>query len=283
MTSDAGGELSRRVVQIVRAAAQEALKGVVSQASLETTGQLSVALQRAMMRAVDSRVRSVAATCSPTKTLGAHKRLVEKLKRERNAARLAFERESAEMKHDLESLKRDLEILKSEAQYQAETSLRRLKAEHDRLLEVIEGEVTEASLEASRKRAELRNELARLRALIATSKRALVHPCYPDVPGASIEPSLFGNGLPESPGVYFLWREGVVDYVGKSVNLKNRLRLNTHHVLKDYHLISWLQWERAELDWTEAFYIGVCRPLKNFGLNAAHGGNGWHHLHRHGG
>lgn len=93
---------------------------------------------------------------------------------------------------------------------------------------------------------------------------------YPQVPTENhIPPTQFGEGIPEIPGVYFLWDKGVVDYVGQSINLSNRLRLGSHHVMQPHHTITFIRAFAADLDWTESFYIGICRPDKNFGLHRA--------------
>lgn len=89
---------------------------------------------------------------------------------------------------------------------------------------------------------------------------------YTSVPLNFVQPSLFADNIPSVPGIYFLWENGIVDYVGQSVCLKNRLRLGSHHVLHAEHQISFVQAHEVDLDWTECFYIGICKPDKNFGM-----------------
>lgn len=93
---------------------------------------------------------------------------------------------------------------------------------------------------------------------------------YASVPMPELFPHPEGLGLPYSAGIYFLWKDGAVEYVGKSIRLAHRVRLGTHHVLRAGHQISFLLCDPSSLDWAECYYIGVCRPKKNFGLSAAH-------------
>ncbi len=90
---------------------------------------------------------------------------------------------------------------------------------------------------------------------------------FPAVPEAAISFDGEGTGLPEKSGVYFAWRNGVVEYVGRSVNLNSRCR-SSHHALCDGDLLSFVEIPKSELNFAEYFYIGVLRPVRNFG-------NGW--------
>jgi hypothetical protein len=69
--------------------------------------------------------------------------------------------------------------------------------------------------------------------------------------------------LPNESGIYFLWQGSVVAYVGQTVNLARRL--SGHERLYPDDQISYLRVDRHELLYHEAFYIGVCRPHRNFG------------------
>lgn len=93
---------------------------------------------------------------------------------------------------------------------------------------------------------------------------------YPAPPAAHLAPTDYGQGLPEESGIYFFWRAGVVDYVGQSINLRNRVRLKGHHVLQEDHGISFVLIDRRDLDWAECWYIGALRPQCNFGKRAHH-------------
>ena len=53
-------------------------------------------------------------------------------------------------------------------------------------------------------------------------------------------------------------------YVGQARNLRNRYFARRHHAIMDGDTVSWLLFPEAELNWAEAFYIGVLRPARNF-------------------
>lgn len=93
---------------------------------------------------------------------------------------------------------------------------------------------------------------------------------YPAVPPASLTPHKEGAGLPAEPGVYFLWRGDIIEYVGKSRRLCGRVKIPGHHVLQTYHRISYVLLEERELTWAECYYIGTLRPAVNFGRMASH-------------
>lgn len=93
---------------------------------------------------------------------------------------------------------------------------------------------------------------------------------YPDAPPPMLSPNKDGLGLPVSPGIYFLWEGDVVRYVGQSIRLGHRVRLGSHHVLKQHYRISYVLVEPRELTWAECYYIGVLRPEENFGDHASH-------------
>lgn len=93
---------------------------------------------------------------------------------------------------------------------------------------------------------------------------------YADVPAPTITPHKEGQGLPAESGIYFLWLDGIVDYVGRATRLCDRLRLGMHHVLTPAHRIGYLLLERRELTWAECYYIGVTRAPQNFGRHATH-------------
>lgn len=71
--------------------------------------------------------------------------------------------------------------------------------------------------------------------------------------------------LPELSGIYFLWKNGVVEYVGQSTNIRKRVTLGSHHRLTSEHTISFVLFPKEDLLWAECWYIGVCRPRLNVG------------------
>lgn len=91
-----------------------------------------------------------------------------------------------------------------------------------------------------------------------------MHHDYPDVPPPQFPVFFNAARIPAEPGVYFLWRTpSVIAYVGQSVCIRNRVRGHPQKELED--LVSWLVFPRSELNFAEAYYIGVCRPARNFG------------------
>lgn len=86
---------------------------------------------------------------------------------------------------------------------------------------------------------------------------------YPEVPFAMGKVSKSAT-LPNEAGVYFAWNANRVVYVGQSINLGQRVRCG-HHCLDEGQDVSWLLFHVDELNFAESFYIGVCRPSRNFG------------------
>lgn len=90
---------------------------------------------------------------------------------------------------------------------------------------------------------------------------------YPDVPDAVCAPSYDGTPLPEQSGVYFVWSKGRVVYVGQSIRLCQRAKIGHERITVEDQL-SWLEFPVAMLNFAEAFYIGVTRPVRNFGIRS---------------
>lgn len=93
---------------------------------------------------------------------------------------------------------------------------------------------------------------------------------YPAVPTSKVRPHKDGVGLPDTPGIYFLWKGNIIDYVGKSIRLSGRVKLGSHHVLQPGHEVSFVEIPERELTWAECHYIGLLKPLANFGAAASH-------------
>ncbi|MFA7254137.1 MAG: hypothetical protein WC107_06320 [Patescibacteria group bacterium] len=92
---------------------------------------------------------------------------------------------------------------------------------------------------------------------------------YPDVPwpvkGLVLRrPGNPSSRIPEAPGVYFIWRNGRVDYVGSSLRLRYRVQCGTHHKIEEGDRVSFLEFDPGVLMYAEAYYIGLLRPLRNF-------------------
>ena len=93
---------------------------------------------------------------------------------------------------------------------------------------------------------------------------------YPAIPPPTIRPHPEAEGIPEDSGIYFFWANGVVEYVGQSVNLKNRLKLGSHHQLKESDAISFVLIHKHFMTWAENFYIGILQPMRNYGSGGSH-------------
>ena len=155
-------------------------------------------------------------------------------------------------------------------------------APKDRKFEVVYAEMREEArtkltkeLRSARKRKSvLAKECRSLRERVKQlqhSAWALGHaeatPMYPDVPeDMRIMPFEDPTRLPDSSGVYFLWHGGIVEYVGQSVSLYNRIGAgaNCHGALEREHTVSYLLVSKKDLLWTESYYIGLLRPRLNF-------------------
>lgn len=73
--------------------------------------------------------------------------------------------------------------------------------------------------------------------------------------------------LPELSGIYFLWLDDVIVYVGRSVNIQRRLT-RSHHIVnsepnKQFYA-SYIIFNKDDLIWAESLYIGLCKPKLNF-------------------
>lgn len=87
---------------------------------------------------------------------------------------------------------------------------------------------------------------------------------FKPVPDPSIIYDGEGTGLPQASGVYFAWSNGVVQYVGQSINLNSRCK-HSHHKLQEGDLLSYVLVSVEQLNFAEAFYIGILKPTRNFG------------------
>lgn len=93
---------------------------------------------------------------------------------------------------------------------------------------------------------------------------------YPEIPAPTVTPEKDVRQLPNAPGIYFLWKNGVIEYIGQASRLSSRVKLGAHHVLDADHRISYVLVEAQLLSWAECYYIGIARPYRNFGAMAAH-------------
>lgn len=72
--------------------------------------------------------------------------------------------------------------------------------------------------------------------------------------------------IPYGSGIYFAFSNNKVVYVGKSRNLASRIKPG-HKKLKKSDDIAWLKYPVRLLDFAESYYIGICKPERNFGDN----------------
>jgi hypothetical protein len=129
----------------------------------------------------------------------------------------------------------------------------------------------ESGKATERKIAAMQAELSLLQARLAAAD---YHPPSkptdypPPPPPASLPPTHHKNSsLPNRPGVYFVWSNNSIEYVGQSVRLAERATIKHENIgCNDY--LSWLEFEEWRLDFAEAFYIGTQQPVRNFGSSA---------------
>lgn len=88
---------------------------------------------------------------------------------------------------------------------------------------------------------------------------------YPPIPSLSASATEEAIEIPEQSGIYFVWcPNDQLQYVGQAVNLRNRANLK-HERINPGDRVSWLLFPIMELYFAESFYIGIGRPLLNFG------------------
>jgi len=91
-----------------------------------------------------------------------------------------------------------------------------------------------------------------------------IHPCDRKRETRSRPERLTIDGdIPCASGVYFFWRQQQPFYIGQAKILSRRLRC---HDMKEYaDEIAWLVCGEDKLNFFESFYIGILRPIANFG------------------
>lgn len=160
---------------------------------------------------------------------------------------------------------------KRSEQYLAEIEQERLKATNRVQKECrrIRGQFDRSMRDLLKKREALREQIndKNLELSRITQKIALGDVSWPPVPCANKhKPTARGENLPSVSGIYFLWnQEDVVEYVGQSVNLRDRCR-SCHPRIQQIPspLITFLEFSLTELNFAECFYIGLLRPIRNF-------------------
>jgi hypothetical protein len=91
-----------------------------------------------------------------------------------------------------------------------------------------------------------------------------VHPCdrkYSSQPAP--EQHSIDADVPAESGVYFFWRRSLPFYVGQAVSLQQRLK--SHPMKKYCDEVAWVLCNQDDLNFAESIYMGLLRPLGNFG------------------
>lgn len=84
----------------------------------------------------------------------------------------------------------------------------------------------------------------------------------PPVPHAKCSRNCLTENKPQAfSGVYFCWVGGVCVYVGKSVNVPNRIC--SHNIIQACEDVSWIEMPEHEIHHAEQFYIWLLRPCRN--------------------
>lgn len=118
--------------------------------------------------------------------------------------------------------------------------------------------------ETGRKTAELISDMKA--ELLVSNQFRHQYKDWPGVPLPAVSPVRNGQktDLPPRSGIYFVWRDGEVNYVGQSIRLNQRASLS-HQRIEPGDKLSWVEVPRSELNYAECHYIALCRPPSNFG------------------
>jgi hypothetical protein len=145
----------------------------------------------------------------------------------------------------------------------AESVEKRNARDEKRRLHLLKRQQTERDALAQECR-ELRAELF----MLVQSKRATsVGGGYPPIPPPYLEPTKNGGNLPNEPGIYFVWSDSRIEYVGQAKVLSRRVTLQ-HDNIREADVISYLRFPVESLDFAECYYIGIAWPRRNFGGKA---------------
>src|ERR1043166_5952878 len=89
---------------------------------------------------------------------------------------------------------------------------------------------------------------------------------YPTIPNPAVTFPIKGavKELPRQPGIYFVWEDDQLIYVGQTHHLYNRVRRDRYSWLKPgHHQISWVLVPAEELLSAESHYINIGQPSRN--------------------
>lgn len=77
------------------------------------------------------------------------------------------------------------------------------------------------------------------------------------------------ESFPDAIGIYFVWRRPVCVYVGQATSLRSRCS-NSHPNIKKGDVIAFLEIDKLSLYYAECHYIGLLKPMRNFGGQRYH-------------
>lgn len=97
----------------------------------------------------------------------------------------------------------------------------------------------------------------------STYEAAKTQPFNYPLPPRPILKATEAMALPNGPGIYFIWGEGVIKYVGKSGRLLQRCTSAGHGRIYPEDWLSWIEMPISDLHLAECFYIGTLRPERN--------------------
>lgn len=92
---------------------------------------------------------------------------------------------------------------------------------------------------------------------------------HPPKPCFNVEDSKRGvAGGKRFPGIYFIYEDDKIIYIGKSIDVFSRTLNHLNGTLAQFKgkTFSFLPFPEKDLLYIESFYIGVLRPRENFGL-----------------
>lgn len=92
---------------------------------------------------------------------------------------------------------------------------------------------------------------------------AAVDWCVYPAPPKPMLPVNESCNMPETFGIYFVWRDERIVYVGQSRRLVRRCNSKYHSRIREDEWISWLTLPAHELYFAECFYVGALRPERN--------------------
>jgi len=85
---------------------------------------------------------------------------------------------------------------------------------------------------------------------------------FPPPPPAHLVATANGEGIPNAPGIYFVWKGPSIVYVGLSAHLNQRARLG-HPRIREGEMLSFIKLPDTDLVRAESFYIGIIYPKRN--------------------